>query len=828
VLIIAAGLWAYHNSFHGPFIFDDKISITWNPSIRHLWPIWKALTPPHGMAGTVEGRPLLNLSLAVNYAVGGTRPLGYHIVNLAIHIAAGLVLYGIVRRTLLQPRLRQRFGMAAGPLALVIAVIWVVHPLQTESVAYIAQRAESMMGLFYLLTLYCAIRGAEGEGSPREGTRPATAQFIRGVGRSGSAGGSPGGLPASGGAGGDQGSPSKWFCLSVVACFLGMATKEVMVSAPVMVLLYDRAFIAGTFREAWRRRRWLYVGLGATWVCLAWLVVSAERFSTNSAVTKFKGISWWAYLLTEPGVIVHYLRLSVWPEPLCLDYFGWPTPRGWASILPSAMVIVGLLAAGAWAWRTSSNPLATGPAWGFLTAWFFLILGPTSSLIPADSPAYEHRMYLPLAAVVATVVLGAFELGKRFLSSRAPGGRALPTTRQGLMLAAGASGSVVLLFASLTIQRNRDYSSELTIWQDTVTKRPNNSRAHNNLGFYLARQGRLQAAIGHYEQALRLRPDHPDAQNNLGIVLMGQGRPQEAIGHYERALRLRPGYAEAHINLGAALFELGRPQEAIRHYEQALRINPDYAGGHYNLGVALAGLGWMPEAIEQYEQTLRLEPASATAHYSLAMALLQAGKVSEAIRHYEQALRIKPDDAEAHYNLGVVLGQAGRMQEAIEHWEQAVRLDPDYAGAHNDLGAALAGQGKLQEAIGQYEQALGIQPDYAEAHNNLGAVLRKLGRLQEAIGHYEQALRIKPDDAQAHNNLGAALLEQGRLQEAIRHWEQALQLAPDSAITQFNLGLALEKLGRRQEAIQHYEEALRIKPDLIQAQTALARAQAAR
>jgi hypothetical protein len=161
LLVVAAGLLAYHNSFTGPFIYDDGPSIRENPTIHQLWPIWQALSPPHSGAITVEGRPLINLSFAINYALGGYHVWGYHALNLTIHILAGLTLLGIVRRTLLQPRLRERFGAAANGLALATAVLWTVHPLQTESVTYIVQRAESMMGLFYLLTLYCFIRSAE-------------------------------------------------------------------------------------------------------------------------------------------------------------------------------------------------------------------------------------------------------------------------------------------------------------------------------------------------------------------------------------------------------------------------------------------------------------------------------------------------------------------------------------------------------------------------------------------------------------------------------------------------------------------------------------------
>ncbi len=348
VLVIAAGILAYHNSFQGPFIFDDVASIVENPTIRHLWPVWQAVTA-YKRGFTAEGRPVFDVSLAINYAIDGLRVWGYHAVNLAIHIAAGLVVLGITRRTLLRSPLRQRFGAEALPLALVIAVIWVVHPLQTESVTYVVQRAESMMGLFYLLTLYCTIRGAESD------------------------------------------SPNMWYVLSVASCLLGMASKEVMVSAPLIVLLYDRTFLTGSFTEAWRRRWRLYLGLAGTWILLGYLVVTTGNRAGSAGMGT--GMAWTAYALTQFQAVAHYLRLSVWPHPLVFDY-GTVLANGVGEVLPSALIVTALLIGTLVAVRR-------WPSVGFLGVWFFAILAPTSSVLPVTTQTIaEHRMYLPLAAVV--------------------------------------------------------------------------------------------------------------------------------------------------------------------------------------------------------------------------------------------------------------------------------------------------------------------------------------------------------------------------------------------------------------------------------------------
>ena len=559
LLVVAAGLLVYQNSFTSPFIYDDAQSILENPTIRQLWPIWMPLSPPHQRGLTVEGRPLINLSLAINYALGGFNVWGYHALNLTVHILAGLALLGIVRRTLRQPRLRERFGAAADGVGLAAAILWTVHPLQTESVTYIVQRAESIMGLFYLLTLYGFIRGADA-GT----TRPL------------------------------------WYSLAVTTCACGMASKEVMVSAPLMVLLYDRAFLSATFREALRRRWPLYLGLAATWIILGCLL--PVNFGNTLTNAERHRVAWWMYLTTEPSVILHYLRLSVWPHPLCFDYDGWPLPGIGRGILLPGLAVVALIAATAWAWKSNSP-------WGFLGAWFFLILAPSSSVIPLDSAAYEHRMYLPLAAVIVAVAAGGYAFASR---------RWRTPPQAWKLKGWAASLALIVPLSMLTIQRNRNYRSALAIWQDTAHKRPYNYRAHFNLAAALERAGEIHEALGHYQQAIVFDPDFAEAHYNLAVLLARLGRVTEAIPQYEQAVRLQPDFVEAHCNLGTALDQLGRPQEAIDQYEQALRLMPNSAELQYNLGAALEEVGRVPDAVAHYELALRIKPDFPEARQRLA------------------------------------------------------------------------------------------------------------------------------------------------------------------------------------------------------------------
>jgi tetratricopeptide (TPR) repeat protein len=545
--IVGAGLAAYAGSFSGPFIFDDGASILGNPTIRHFW---SALSPPHAGGLTVNGRPVLNLSLALNYAVSGEEVWSYHALNLAIHLLAALVLFGIVRRTLARV---PGPGREAGLLAAAIAAWWAVHPLQTEAVTYVIQRAESLMGLCYLLTLYGFIRYA-GFPTPAAGARAARA----------------------------------WAALSVVACLLGMATKEVMVSAPVLVLLYDRTFVAGSFRRAWQARRPYYGLLAATWLLLAGLV--AGTGGNRGGSVGFGVAPAWPYWLSQFGAITRYLRLAVWPHPLVFEYGAQRVTQPGA-VLPAAVLVL-LLAAGTAAalWRR--------PALGFLGAWFFAILAPTSLLPGTTETTVEYRMYLPLAAVLAGLALALHQrLGKWGL---------LP------VLAAIAACAV------LTARRNEDYRSAVAIWSDTVAKRPENARAHYDLGYALFHAGQPAEAIAEYREAIRLRPDDAEAHNNLGNALAQSGRAPEAIAEYHEALRLHPNYAAAHNNLGNTLAQSGRLAEAVEQFRAVVGLDPGYAKGHRSLAQALADLGRRDDAIAQYQEALRLDPGDPWARNNLA------------------------------------------------------------------------------------------------------------------------------------------------------------------------------------------------------------------
>jgi tetratricopeptide (TPR) repeat protein len=473
--IVLVTMIAYALSFSGLFLFDDTGAITDNPTIRHLWPPGPVLSPPTN--GTpVSGRPLVNLSFALNYALSGEAVGSYHALNLGIHLLAVLTLFGVVRRTLLLPFIAARWRERSLEIAGAVAALWAVHPLQTESVTYLSQRAEALMGLFYLLTLYAFIRGAAEK------------------------------------AGG-------WLILSAAACLAGMASKEVMISAPLIVLLYDRTFMAGSFREALAIRPKYYFALAATWILLAYEMMHVGN--RGGAVGMGLKIDSWHYALTQFHAIVLYLGLSLWPHPLIFDY-GTTLVPGFGAVWPEALLVAALLCAtGFLLWKRS--------ALGFLGAWFFAILAPTSSFVPlAKQTLAEHRMYLSLAAVLVLVVLGVELLFGR------------------CRLAVLAV--LVVASVALTLQRNGEYLNGVTIWTGALAHYPDNPRALIDLGNAYVQSGRPEMGAAEFRAAIRLDPTLPEA-HNLGVVEANEGHLAQAEAEYREALRLLPGWEKAQRNL---------------------------------------------------------------------------------------------------------------------------------------------------------------------------------------------------------------------------------------------------------------------------------------
>ncbi|HUJ45275.1 MAG TPA: tetratricopeptide repeat protein [Opitutaceae bacterium] len=702
LVIVLAGGWVFSPAIRGDWLWDDHVEVLDARDVRDpggLARIWLAPSGP-------DYFPLKTTVQWLQWRWWGDHStLGYHLTSVGLHLLSALLVWRVLRKLGLR-------------LAWLGGLLFAVHPVVVESVAWIAE-LKNTLSLPLLLLALCAWLDFDERHQPRA--------YLR----------------------------------ALLLFLAAMLCKSSVVMFPVVLLLHAW-WKRG--RIGWRDLRAAAAFFAVSLVLGLVTVWFQHQRSIGAGALPVGGL---ASRLAGAGLAAaFYLAKCVLPVGLLPVY-----PR-WAVDPPSALQFLpwaGLAALIGWLWSRRSG-------WGrhalFGFGFFLLNLLPVLGLIKMSyqyiSWVADHFVYLPLIGVIGLAAAGV----ESALD-------ALPAPRR--VLARGAIAALCTALAIAGHRYAGVFGSEEVLWTYTVTHNPDALVARNNLAKVLVESGRIEEGIRQYEAALRIDPRNADAQGNLGNVLVQTGRLNEGIAYEEEALRLKPNDVGICGNLGGALLQAGRREEAITRYQEAAHLDPRNPRVHTNLGNALAQTGRWPEAIQEYGEAVRLQADSAEAHAGLADALARSGRTAEAIPHYETALRLRPGDADAHYNLAYTLSLANRPAEAIGHYEAALRLKPGFAEAHNNLGLALLQLGRLPEAIGHLEQAVQAKPDYADARANLGNALLRAGRPAEAISQYEQAVRLRPESADLHFDLAGALAQAGRLQEAVGHYEETLRLNPNDA-----------------------------------------------
>ncbi|MAE65731.1 MAG: hypothetical protein CMJ18_15790 [Phycisphaeraceae bacterium] len=765
-VLVLTGLLAYVNSFEGEFVFDDNIYIVESKSIRQLLPLSRHL----------DGRrPTVHLSFALNYAFSGERVTSYHIFNLAVHVAASLALFGVVRGALRLPSLGGREGSAAAGPAFAVALLWQLHPLNTQAVTYIVQRTESMMGLFFLLTFYCVIRGA-------------------GSGRA-----------------------AIWHVLTVVCCTLGMLTKEVMIAAPPLVLLFDRTFISGSFRTALRKHLGLYLGLAATLALMAALLVGGEvteettaGFGEVAAEVAPEDVvrlaSWRVYLMSQTHVVCHYLYLSVWPawpDSLVFDYW-WKAAESLREIWHYAIVIVLLAAASIWGalWRRQW--------WGFAGAWFFVVLAPTSTILPILDIAVEHRMYLPVIAIVVLVVFGIGMLLHRFV----PEHRRVAACVIAVVFASGVLGAA-------TYRRNAEYRTEVSLWQTVIDRNPDNPRAHHTLGLALyhrwgQRPGVMLRAIEAYDHAIRLRPEVSAGFNDRGAALFtlaewfertdwtsfdecfGEGQCDIPVAKFVLAHAGTPTPP-----LTEPTYDKTRPvliDELLKRAESDLEASiraRDTALARFNLGRIRLKEDRIDDAVAQFRLAIEKKPDHLGALQAMAEAMLTLERPDDAADYCRRIVGLAPQKPEPYVQTGDLLIKAGAPDEGVAQYRTAVERSRGNPIFVLHLANALDRTDHTSQAIAAYRGVIKSEHVLAryEALCKLSMLLASHPESRHRDGHQALLLAqqaremLEPAPSFVHDCLAAAAAETGNFEVAQREGR-----------------IAIERLGKSEDAQEKREE----------------------
>ena len=597
------GAIAYSNSFDCSFHFDDTPNIEDNITIRNLSNIktwW----------GFVPSRPIGYLSFALDYHFHKLDVWGYHLVNLGIHIINAVLVWWLVMLTMATPVMKaQPISRHKGAMALFTALLFVSHPLATQSVTYIVQRLASLATLFYLLSLALYVKGRV-----REGNKDTRVYF--------------------------------YYAGSVLCAILGMLTKEIVFTLPFALVLYEFSFIR---TDTWKfdlkdRGVQIPVIILVIFVALFFLNFSFEIFNSIPPLLN-QGydypITAREYLLTQFSVILTYIRLFILPVNQNMDY-DYPISHSlleWHTLF-GLLSLVGIFVAAIFLVRRYRLI-------SFGIFWFFLTFSVESSVIPiSQNVIFEHRTYLPsIGFFLALTGVVFYFIWDRY--------------RQ---VSVGVLVLLVLTNAVLTYERNKVWKSEYSLWADCLKKSPNKPRPLCNYGKALADAGNASEALTYYDKAIKLNPQFYDVYYNRGNAKTKLGDDLGAIADYEETLRINPYYANAHYNLGNALARQGNMTEAVVQFEEAVRIRPRSAEYQNNLGYVLALLGKEDEAITHFREAIALKPDLVDAHNNLGSALLHQRRTDEAIESYREALRINPDFKQAKDNLKDALEKHNKKQ----------------------------------------------------------------------------------------------------------------------------------------------------------------------
>ncbi len=664
--LILLGLAVYGQTFGYNFVFDDNYFILNTPYIRSfdkIGQIW-AFLPQTRLVGVY--------SFALNYWLGQAAPQGYHIFNFIIHLlATGLVwacatlLFKIVRK---EP----------GETPFFIALFFLIHPCQTQAVTYISQRFESMATVFYLGSIYAYLRGR------------VSVLTIPKV---------------------------SFFTCSVALAILGIYTKEVAVTIPLMVL-------ASEFILYNRRPKLLIVFSGLIFVFFFMKMVRTDftaiyfHFSSPSESHDGDIITGGKYVLTQMRVFLTFMRLLIFPVNQNLDY-DYPLSTGWLSppLTLAGFSLIGLFTFLIFKLRRQWPLISFGLAWILIT--FSINTAPRANLI------FEHKLYL--------ISFGFFLAAVSALS-------AVLKERKVLF------GLLIILIAVLSLagyRRNQVWANELTLWNDVSKKSPHKARPYEALGIALGKQGNLFEALLDLNKAIELRPDRAQAYGNRGNVYFKLGFYAKASSDLNKAIELNPNYAEAYADRGNVFTEQGRLEQAMSDYNKAISLNIYYADAYYNRGILFAKHGDFVDAVSDFNKTIEIDPNYSNAYvnrnsispdsfYNRGLNFAKQGNFAQALSDFNNAIEIKPDYGQAYINRGNIYSQQGNFAQALLDFNKAIGINPRLAEGYANRGTLYAQRGNFNQALSDYDKAILTDPGFKDVYFNRAVIYFQLKEYKEA------------------------------------------------------------------------------------------------
>ena len=662
-VIAIACVVAYSNSFGCTFHLDDTVNIVDNSHIRNLWnfaDIWL-----HD-----KSRFIAKLSFAINYHLGGLNVWGYHLVNLLIHIFNAFLVWWLIRLIFSSPAIiNNNPSLYKNQIAFFAALLFVVHPLATQSVTYIVQRMASLVTLFYLLSICTYVKGRL--------------------------------LPST--------SAEKiiMYGLSAASAILAFFTKENAFTLPIAIVLTEYCFFSSRKEVSQKNTRWFLLLCGIV-LLTAFLVFSRFSLSIFNPVAPAHGntytVTSLGYLLTQFSVILKYIQLLILPYQQNLDY-DYPPVKGFFEIKTFLSFLI-LAAVLFFAFKIFKKHLIIA----FSVFWFFLTLSIESSIVPIEDLIFEHRTYLPSFGFFLLLCYSLYTF--------------LPSSSSAML----GNALIILcgIYCYLTYERNKVWKDPITMWTDVTKKSPNKARAFGSLGDAYRDSGQIQNALKAYNRSVEINPKYATGQLNVGAMYSKLFQWDKAYKSYTLAISADSNYTKAYYNRGITSYTLEKNESAISDYNKAIALDKKYKTAYFGRASCYHRLGRYSEAIVDYTSAIELDSAYSDGYFYRGSAFIKLQNWARAAEDFRTVLALNQNYSKAWFNLGVCYMSLKNWQDALNAFTEGGKREPNFADNYINKGVCYGNLGKWKEALESYEQAIMVDPNNAIAKNNKNIAISKV------------------------------------------------------------------------------------------------------
>jgi len=720
--------------------FDDDIYVTENIRVikgislsNILWAF--SLTERHD---TPYWHPLTWLSHMLDCQLFGLNAGMHHLTSLLLHAASSLLLFYI-------------FSSATGDLlrSAFVAALFALHPVNVDSVAWIAERKNVLSTFFWMLTMLSYVYYTR---------RP---NILR-------------------------------YCVLILFFVLGLLSKPMLVTLPFVLLLFDYWPLERfDLKQSGLHNKLIYLVLEK----LPFFIISSYSVYISTVSLKLtRNIISTDYvpmqLRLENAIVSYaaYIGKMVWPSGLSI-YYPFPASIAVWKIIVSLIMLISVTV---FVMFKMSRFRYVGTGW----FWFIGTFVPVSGVVQGGLwPGMADRWaYIPYIGLFVIISWGGYHLLNKY--------------RLKNILAAATSITILFALSTVTYIQLKYWQDSKSLYKHALEVAPVNHFILNNMGNALAEEGKFMDAVGYYKEALLLKPGYANAHNNLATAFYKLGRIDDSIRYYSEALRYRPNFYKVHNNFGSVLFELGKDKDAMFHFLEALRINPDYGGAHYNLGLLLFRQGRIEQAVSHYARAVSLNPYYAEAHNNLGLAYDKLGRTGYAVKHYNEALRLEPNMAEAHMNLGVMLFYAGDYNKALFHLKRAAEINPEDDNAREKIKTVLEEKEKFQKEEKSILEKIAGKPGVYKLYVDLGDLYVKYKRFDMAEEHYKRAVMINPDNHENIMKLAKIYAMKGNFSKALSEAERAIRLKPGYTYGYYFIASVYSLLDDKERSLEWLKKAV--------------------